>query len=633
MAESSSYNSSSPEITPKEEPVTLDKPESPNPFLLADRVEFTFEEIALTTNNEVTLVYPSHSKSDYFEVVSDFISKCCLKEAFTRAPTQYKEYLCEFWYTAKTLMTLRFRFISLLLEYMMPKYDNEELTIHPTQPGARSGLKIKQYSKHTSESNTEASKSKTDQSDKETQSSSAKDKSLSHPLGSTLVVLEMHKEKQLGAGWPASLVATSEKRAYPQLSSDSTAEADPRKSTPNDYIPHPQGMDEGTKNYAPGHIFPGTNPSVLVDQTKFAGDGLKTAHTDLGTNEESRSDEISKKINEKVDTKKDEDTHATSHDVPDETSIPHPPSPKLSQLQELMAQVHLFRSQKDKLEQQKVKAKAKVTSLKARPSYLDINQLTELLVTSLKPGLSKLLASHESASYLLTELKELPSKIIELSEDVKELKKHVRNMEIKLPGDLKEILTKQETFTSTISSLTSQVIELKNIQWELLVEFLDLPSQVSLVQEKLKTFPLPSLLNKVTETLNSLATIVENASRATDKSVASTVLTTASHTKGEKNTNPATKDVETTNLHNELVDLLGIDVMLKRRKNSKIIDCDVLTQKGPITLQVYREDRTIEVISNLKVNDLHLAKWKEVVQACPDRKEKGWKTIYGLIQE
>ncbi|GKD17188.1 hypothetical protein Tco_1206346 [Tanacetum coccineum] len=39
-----------------------------------------------------------------------------------------------------------------------------------------------------------------------------------------------------------------------------------------------------------------TNPSVLVDQTKFAKDGLKTAHTDSGTNEESRADEISKKI-------------------------------------------------------------------------------------------------------------------------------------------------------------------------------------------------------------------------------------------------------------------------------------------------------------------------------------------------
>ncbi|GJW09748.1 hypothetical protein Tco_1575575 [Tanacetum coccineum] len=63
-------------------------------------------------------------------------------------------------------------------------------------------------------------------------------------------------------------------------------------------------------------------------------------------------------------------------------------------------------------------------------------------------------------------------------------------------------------------------------------------------------------------------------------------------TEGEKNT----KDAET-NLQNELVDLLSIDVveqyhnkkllfdkycdkMLKRRKISKIINCDVLTQKA-----------------------------------------------------
>ncbi|GJZ78882.1 hypothetical protein Tco_0643719 [Tanacetum coccineum] len=64
-------------------------------------------------------------------------------------------------------------------------------------------------------------------------------------------------------------------------------------------------------------------------------------------------------------------------------------------------------------------------------------------------------------------------------------------------GDLKEIPKKLENFTSTISSLTSQVVELKNIQWELPVKFLDLPSQVSSVQEKLKTLDsLPSLLNK-----------------------------------------------------------------------------------------------------------------------------------------
>ncbi|GJY63708.1 hypothetical protein Tco_0465168 [Tanacetum coccineum] len=208
-----------------------------------------------------------------------------------------------------------------------------------------------------------------------------------------------------------------------------------------------------------------------------------------------------------------------------------------------------------------------VVSLKARPSYPDINQLIELLVTSLKPGVSKLLASHDFSSCLSTELKDLPSKITYLSGDVKELKKH----------------------------------------------------------EKLKTLDsLPSLLNKVTDTLNRFSIVVENASRATGKSVPSAGLATASPAEREKNTIPATKDAETINLHNELVDLLGIDVvtqyynkkllydkycdkMLKIRKRSKIINCHVITQKGPITLQLYREDGAIEVISNVKVSDLHLA--------------------------
>ncbi|GKD55294.1 hypothetical protein Tco_1288681 [Tanacetum coccineum] len=103
MAKSSSQNPSSPQITPKEELVTLDKSESLNPFLPASQVEFSFDEITLITNNEVALLYPSHPNSEYFREVRDFISKCYLKEAFTRAPTQYIEYLCEFWYTTKTL--------------------------------------------------------------------------------------------------------------------------------------------------------------------------------------------------------------------------------------------------------------------------------------------------------------------------------------------------------------------------------------------------------------------------------------------------------------------------------------------------------------------------------------------------
>ncbi|GJT01128.1 hypothetical protein Tco_0822297 [Tanacetum coccineum] len=74
MAESSSHNLSSPKITPKEEHVTLDKPESPNPFLPADQIEFTFKEIAFTTNNEVALLYPSHPNSEYFRESKDLTS-------------------------------------------------------------------------------------------------------------------------------------------------------------------------------------------------------------------------------------------------------------------------------------------------------------------------------------------------------------------------------------------------------------------------------------------------------------------------------------------------------------------------------------------------------------------------------
>ncbi|GJS48070.1 hypothetical protein Tco_0598191 [Tanacetum coccineum] len=277
-------------------------------------------------------------------------------------------------------------------------------------------------------------------------------------------------------------------------------------------------MDEETKNYSFDHIFVGSNPSVLVDKTKSARDGLKTAHTDSGANKESRANAISLKVKledlsnilkdtrsafftldsptdepiivsdkskEEEEVSKDKDIEATSHDKPEDTSVPPPPSPKLAQIQELMAQVHLLQSPKEELEQAKAKAETEVASMKAKPSYPDINQLTEHLVTSLKPKLSKLLASHDFASCLPTELKELPLKITGLFGEIKELNKHVRDMEIELHGDLKEIPTKLETFTSTISSISSHVAELKNIQWELPVEFLYLPSQVSSVQEKL----------------------------------------------------------------------------------------------------------------------------------------------------
>ncbi|GKE79940.1 hypothetical protein Tco_1549940, partial [Tanacetum coccineum] len=106
-----------------------------------------------------------------------------------------------------------------------------------------------------------------------------------------------------------------------------------------------------------------SNPSFLVDKTKSIGGGLKTAHTDSGSIEESRADDLSKKIKLEdlseflkdkrslfftPDSPKDEpiiitdeseedksnkgDTHDTSHDVPKDTSVPPPPSLKLAQI-------------------------------------------------------------------------------------------------------------------------------------------------------------------------------------------------------------------------------------------------------------------------------------------------------------
>ncbi|GJS95643.1 retrotransposon protein, putative, ty1-copia subclass [Tanacetum coccineum] len=452
MAESSSQKTSSPEIILKEEPVTLDKPESPNHFLPASQVDFTFDEITFTTNNEVALL-------------------------------------------------------------------------------AKSELKRKQSSKHTSESTTKASKSQTGQSKKETKSSSAKDKCPSHLSPPTLVVGEMHKEAQQAVGGLTSLGATNEEGAHPYLSSDIL------KDTRSDFF----------------------TPDSLPDEPII----------------------ISYKSEEKEEVARDKDTEATPHDV------------------------HLLQSQKEELEQAKVKAEAEVASIKAKPSYPDINKLTKLLI--------------------------------------KELKKHVRDMEIELFGDLKEIPTKLETFTSTISSLSSQVAKLKNIHWELPTDFLNLPSQVSSVQEKLKILDsLPSLLHKVTDTLNRFATMVENVSGTTSMDVPSVGKATASPAEGEKNTKDAN-----TNLKDELVDLLGknvvtryytkkllfnkyCDKMLKRKKIPKITKCEVLTKKGPITLKIYSDDGSDEVISNLKVSDLNSGEWREVIQACPDKSEKGWKTIYDL---
>ncbi|GKB02288.1 hypothetical protein Tco_0830377 [Tanacetum coccineum] len=400
------------------------------------------------------------------------------------------------------------------------------------QLGAKSGHRKKPtFSKHhplpkieatkSGSSSKEATGSHTGHSKRNKKSSSAKDSNQSQPPASTPVVAGIHKEALQATGDPASLGVSNEERANPQLISvmsasttmsvfsDSTilhsestlghkapaasiAKADPRISAPNDLKSKQQGIVKRTKNFSFDHINAGTNPSVLVDKTKFAGDGLETAHTKIGSNNDSKADRevsfeddefntssdlfssndatkeiklkdmsklvqnvevdfmdldspkndtpiiIQEEDEEEAHTKKayEEEVYADQHTKPEDASASQPPSPKTVRIQELSTHVHLLQTLNSKL-------------------------LTKLLVTSLNPELSKLLTNHDFSESIPSELKELPSKVNDLFGELKELKNYVHELEIELLGDLKEIPTKLEKFNSTVSGLTTfaQAIE------------------------------------------------------------------------------------------------------------------------------------------------------------------------------
>ncbi|GJX44319.1 hypothetical protein Tco_0260995 [Tanacetum coccineum] len=308
---------------------------------------------------------------------------------------------------------------------------------------------------------------------------------------------------------------------------DFTAEVDLGKSAPNDSISKQQDMDKGTQNYSLDHMFAETNLSVLVDKTKSAGDGLKTAHTKTGTNLKSSKTKKESKADEDVGFGDDEFNTSPDISSSDDTTN----KIKLDDLSKLVqnvgtdfmdspeydepiivqdkvmksTQLLVLQTLNSKLIREKEAADAEAGWFKAQPSYPNVEQLTHLLVNSIKPELSKLLSSHDFSSSLPTKLKELPSKFNKLTGEVKELKKHVDDLEIELPGDLKEIPTKLETFTSIA---------------------------------KIKTLDaLPSLLNKVTEALNKFAQVIESASKKTrDTGVSSADLAGTRPAEGEKNT-------------------------------------------------------------------------------------------------
>ncbi|GKC50695.1 hypothetical protein Tco_1073440, partial [Tanacetum coccineum] len=395
--------------------------------------------------------------------------------------------------------------------------------------------------------------SKTSHSKKRKESSSAMDSNPSQPPVSTHVDIRMHKEDHQATGGPISLGVTNETRANPLLSSgmsafnlnkpyysssfivhsesasgcdasaDSTAEADPRLFAPSDFVEE----DEASITIK------------LEDLAKLVS-SVQPSFKDLDSPED---DPVI--VVDDTDEDKEDEVHATTNAETKDTSVPKSSSPKSSQIQELTNQALILQSQKHKLEREKNKAEAEAALYKAQPSFPNI------------------LSARDFSSSLPNELKDLPSKFNELTEEVKGLKTQVHNLEIELPGDLKEIPPKLDDFTKIVTSLTSQVAELKTLQWELPTEFLSLPKQVKSVQAKLKTLDdLLSLLLNITQALNKFAQVLNSASsKAEDQSVPSTCQANTMPAKGENNTNQATisqlfqrraeKNAEKENMNNQ----------------------------------------------------------------------------------
>ncbi|GJV93708.1 hypothetical protein Tco_1541521 [Tanacetum coccineum] len=75
-----------------------------------------------------------------------------------------------------------------------------------------------------------------------------------------------------------------------------------------------------------------------------------------------------------------------------------------------------------------------------------------------------------------------------------------------------------------------------------------------------------------------------------------------------------------------LIDILGQNVVDKVYK-------DKVKVNGPISLKMYRDNGSDEIINNFKISELYLRELRKVMQACPKRTGAGWNTIYTQMRK
>ncbi|GJW55011.1 hypothetical protein Tco_0099096 [Tanacetum coccineum] len=445
----------------------------------------------------------------------------------------------------------------------------------------------------------EAAGTQTGHSKRRKQSVTAKDKNQSHPSVSIPVLNSVESVSHQETIISASNIVHSESASGHDASTDFITESDPGKFDPKDSLSKQQDglgtvqSDKGTKKAPNAKPEFDTSPDLSNSTNDDDDDEIKL-------------EDLTKMvmINQSkylVRMRLYADTQAKT----EETSVSQPPSLKSIKIQELTNQVLILQSQKLKPEKDKATVEAEFTLLTAQPSFLNVQQLTELQVNALKHELTHLLTNHDFSASIPTELKELSSKVTKISRAVGDLKQYMEKLEIEV---------------------------LENFKLDILAGLLALPRHVSLINahlSKLKVLDaLPRLLNKVAKAMDRFATATELASKKAGdqgENVQDKGKKAMSHEEVAKEDSDSDFDAE--------IRLTGIeqavkaDVAKSKIKKGKKYLIDIFGHN--VVDKVYKD----KIINNFKISDLHLGEWREVMQACPKMTGAGWTTIYTQMRQ
>nr|GEV12111.1 hypothetical protein [Tanacetum cinerariifolium] len=450
--------------------------------------------------------------------------------------------------------------------------------------------------------------SKTGYLKRKKESSSAMDSNPSQTSASTQVVAEMHKEDLQATGDSNSLGVTIDERANPQLSSgmptfnlnepifsssfiihsesasgydasaDSTAKADPGLSAPNDFIPHQQGVDEGTKNTSFDHISAGTDPHVLADQTKSVSKELETVLTQpiLGKG----SSSIARQVVEEEASKtiKLEDLEKlVSHVQPRFKDLDSPKDDPIIVVDDSDEDEEEDKDEKLELE----KNTAEADLLRAQPSFPNMGQFNELMAIASKKTKDDSVPSTGQAGTQ-------PAKGEKNANQAT-----ISQLFKKSCKECKPDQTKIKTNTTTYN--TNHSSSHHNHRNSNAISF-------SLKSTKNSSQPEGGYIrkDKGKKALSSEKVGKESTDNDYDDDETHVTGSMVESSRIMKEKDKAKRKSEVRK--EELVDLLG--------------------PESPITLKV----------PNFKASDLHIGEWGEVMNACPNRTRKGWTTIYDQIR-